>query len=562
LGKILAVSFVFKYSIIAFIAAVGLPIGIPWLIKLCNSHKYQFREKVESTFTKKPTSYFGLCFLLLVLITIITLYTRSNGNITESVYDDTATTFQAQYLIQEVPVYVESEIYEAVDPAYSPKEGIIEPERIFAGLRGASPYFVTDVDFGDGDFPILRIYTEENIIDRNYWISASLSLCNAATEEYEFEGVEARIRGRGHSSWNWDKPSFRIRFSDAQPMLDSGHSARDWTFIANHFDNSLMRNYSAYYLASLLDGMYVAPFARFVDVYFNGEYQGVYMLSIQHSYIVDGQVYLQYDTNPAVSEFLLELDSRVRRQGGTEFEDFILVNGRSYELRYPSGHNLAMDHARYAQNFLYRVEVLLMLRDETVFELIHKPSFVDFYIISELYKDVDVGFSSVFMQIRGQGNNRRLEMGPVWDQDRSLGNDNRAANLHVVEYHARYPYGIQAAESNHWFFYLMEIPAFFSAVTERWNDIKYDQVQQMMSHVENMARTYEASFERNFFRWPILGEQLAMQPQTVGEIDTFMGHVDFILDFLDRRIVWLDEYFNSRYSRNPKAPTFVENYFD
>jgi len=433
----------------------------------------------------------------------------------------------------------------SVDPA-PPEE---EPDIVFAGLVGDGPAFITDIDFGEGEFPVVRIYTEEPAIDRNNWISATISLSNT-DEEFEFEDVETRIRGRGQSSWRWPKRPFRIRFEDARPMLDSGHAARDWTFIANHYDNSLLRNYSAYYLASLLDGMYVAPFARFVDVYFNGEYQGVYMLSIQHSYITEGQVNLSYDPDPAVSEYLIELDYRIRNEG-VEFQDFVLVNTRSFEIRYPSGRSMTREHAIYVREFLYRIESLLLLRDEAVFDYIHLPSFVDFYLLSELYKDVDIGFSSFFMQIRGQGADRRLELGPVWDHDRSLGNDWRNVNLNTFGYHPREPYGIWAGRHSHIFFFLLEMPTFYNAVVERWNEIKDGQIPQTIARIEYMASTYEASFERNFLRWPILGIRSEVQPYEVGEIDTFAGHVAFIVDYLERRTAWLDEYFNSTCCRDP-----------
>lgn len=420
----------------------------------------------------------------------------------------------------------------------------------FAGMTDAVTFddFVTDFDFGVGAFPIIRIYSEEPGIHRNDWIRSRVSISNTYSE-FEIDNVSSRIRGRGNSSWVWPKKPFRIRFDTPIAMLDSGHAARDWTFIANHFDNSLMRNYAAYYFASLLDGMYVAPFARFIDVYFNGEYQGVYMVSIQHSYIVDGQVYVTYAPDPTVSEYLIELDFRARAD--TMFEDFIFVNMHSYEIRYPTGQDLTIEHARYVRDFLYNLEGLLLQRDEAIFDIIHLPSFVDYYIVRELFKEADAGLSSVFFQIRGQGDNRRLEMGPVWDFDRSTGNSNQTRNQMTFEYHLRSPYGIDAGIVHHWFYFLLDMPVFFDAVTKRWNEVMQDQFLQLINHMQYTAITYESSFDRNFVRWPILGERHAMQTEAIGQIDTFIGHVEYVINFLEIRSEWLYEYFNSRCCRNP-----------
>jgi len=43
--------------------------------------------------------------------------------------------------------------------------------------------------------------------------------------------------------------------------------------------------------------------------------------------------------------------------------------------------------------------------------------FANFYIVNELMKNPDIGFSSVFMTMRGQGSYRRLYKGPIWDFD-------------------------------------------------------------------------------------------------------------------------------------------------
>ena len=440
-------------------------------------------------------------------------------------------------------------------------EAVAASERRFAGMTGARQHsdFVTNIDFGESDFPQVHITTEIPAINRDTWITATMTITNT-DEEFMFDDVSLRIRGRGNTTWWWEKRPFRVRFDEARPMLDSGHSARDWTFIANHYDNSMMRHYSAYHLATILDGMYVAPFARFVDVWFNGEFQGVYMLSIQHSYVTPGQVDLTAHDDPARSEFLLELDYRSRRDG-PQFEAHIMVNARSYDLRFPV--DMSRAHAEYAQDFLYRIEALLIQRSEEVFNYIHLPSFVDFYIIQELYQNVDVGLSSVFMQIRGQGDERRLEMGPVWDFDRSLGNDNRPAHelqpgniimTFPYDLAPRYPEGIWAANRHHWFFFLMEMPTFFNAVTERWNEIRDNEITEMIAHISHLAETYESSFERNFMRWPnLLGQRHQMQTPAIGAIDTFAGHVDYIVVHLERRMEWLDWYFNSRCCRSPRC---------
>ena len=408
-------------------------------------------------------------------------------------------------------------------------------------------------------FPAVRITTHGEYITnhgtpihRDNWSNITISVNNTETE-FQFEDRIAQIRGRGNSSWNMAKQPFRIRFgsNESYSMLDSNHEARHWTFIANHSDKSLMRNYSAYNLASLLDGMYVAPFARFVDVYFNDEYWGVYMLSIQTSEITEGRVNLAYNSNPALSEFLIEMDARAYR-GQVEGVDFVTVNGRHYDIRFPSGDDLTSDHVEYVRNFITKMYDLVNYHDDEIFQHIHVESFVDFYIVQELYKNPDIGFSSVFMQIRGQGNDRKLEMGPVWDLDVSSGNlyNQRIGNLCRYRYR---PEGHWVTRRHPWYQELMQMPMFFDAVAIRWNQVRDVQIRQAIEHIEHMASYYQTAFERNFERWSILGTDVWRNPAITIEIDTFLGQTEYLVNFLERRSLWLDAVLYSQQSFNSGA---------
>jgi hypothetical protein len=402
-----------------------------------------------------------------------------------------------------------------------------------------------EAEMPTGTFPAIHIEFELPL-DRYVWGDAVVTMGGTA-DEFAFDGIDGKIRGRGNSSWRLEKQPFRIRFDEPRTMLDSNHAARDWTFIANHSDKSLMRNYSAYYLATLLDGMYFAPFARFVDVYFNGEYQGVYMLCIQVQ-VNEGRAELTYDPDPTISEFLIEMDSRVPYDDDSEEGvTFVTVHYRHYDILFPRGDELTSAHVEYIRDYLTRIGELIYAQDPTVFEYVHLPSIIDFYIVQELYKNVDVAYSSVFMQIRGQGEERRLEMGPVWDFDVSAGNAYfQGRNREGREYYSYYygPHGLWAAWTNRWFRSLILMPEFLDATADRWNEIRDEEIRRTLARIRFMATHYQLAFERNFERWPILGEYVWPNPDRVVEIDTFMGQVDYLLEFLEIRAEAFGDYLN------------------
>lgn len=55
-------------------------------------------------------------------------------------------------------------------------------------------------------------------------------------------------------------------------------SAKKWILIANAFDNTLLRNTTAFAIAKLLNLAYT-PDAQYVDVYANGNFLGNYLLT-------------------------------------------------------------------------------------------------------------------------------------------------------------------------------------------------------------------------------------------------------------------------------------------
>jgi hypothetical protein len=407
---------------------------------------------------------------------------------------------------------------------------------------------LTNVPPERGYFPSIHINgVNRQRIDRHIWMRGITISVESEVDEFNFSDAPAAIRGRGNSTWGMEKQPFRIRFGTPRPMLDAAHYATDWTLIANHSDKSFMRHYSAYYFSALLDTMDFSPYARFVHLYIDGAYRGVYQLSDQVE-AGQGRAELTFHQDPRESEFLIELNMRAAYNNAVEGIDFIRVNGLLYEFRFPRGNQLTAAHIEYAREFLSRIDTMIMETDYSIFNYIHLPSFVDYYIIRELYKCQDVGRFSVFMQIRGQGSERRLEMGPVWDFDISAGNTYYQGQRYhsldgIAHLHGYGPRGVWAAIENRWFRMLMRNQQFFDAVVTRWEEVRENQFPALINHINFMAERYQLEFERNFERWPILGRFVWPNPRTVVEIDTFIGQVEYLTNFLETRAKWLEENF-------------------
>jgi len=399
---------------------------------------------------------------------------------------------------------------------------------------------------------------------RELWIDSVFTLVNN-NGDVQFEDADGRIRGRGNTTWRnsylREKRPLRVRFDGdvrQRQMAGSEHAARNWILRSNHMDKSLMRDYSAFFLGSLLPGMYWSPFANFVHLYVNDEYMGVYLLADERD-VGPNRAQLVSNSNPAVCEFFLEMDWRNYRNDAVEGVDFIRVNtspdgpredyppssvragvfdrDHLYEIRWPGNDVLTEAHFDYVVDYLTAVGVALRAGDMAEIErLVCIDSLIDFYLVQELFQNVDAGFSSIFMQIRGQGESRRLELGPLWDFDVAAGNADWMSN--------QTPYRLYVSRRWYWARAIHQTPALREHMIQRWNAIFVPATLEMLAHIQQIAIDYQAAFERNFERFDILGVYVWPNPPQVVEIDTFMGQVDYLVDFLYRRMNYLDEYFN------------------
>ena len=425
---------------------------------------------------------------------------------------------------------------EAIVETYTPSPNIPTQNSI-GGNNEEIPLPHTYAHVVKGQFPTLHITSSYNPfeVERDFWHNGTLSLANHTDA---FDHVDIRIRGRGNSTWLFgeEKRPLRLRFEEPQSFLGSEYAARDWVLISNHFDLTLMRTYLAFYLASLLEGLDWTSSAQFVHLYINGAYVGVYQVSDERD-IQPGRMQLTFDENPAISEYLFELDNNAVN-GGIEGVDFFFAYGIPFDIRYPRNARLSLEHVEYMRNFVEDIFAVLRTRDfEAIRAVIDIASFIDFYLVQELFKDIDAGFNSVFMQVRGQGENRRLYWGPVWDFDRSAGN---------MYYWHNYEH-LHAAVRDQFMKYLISTPEIFEIVSARWAEISSHQVRQMISRVEYYARNYQEEFDRNFERFPIWETippwMTRMIPPHLHEIDSWNGQVEHLLEWFEGRIWWMNQMF-------------------
>ncbi len=346
-----------------------------------------------------------------------------------------------------------------------------------------------------------------------------------------------QIRLRGNSTLYMPKRSYRIKFDEKTRLL-SEYAERDWVLLANYTDHTLIRNYLAYQMAGRLD-MAFAPMHRFVDVHVNGEYQGTYMISDQIEVSNDRVDIAEHETTIDTG-YLIEIDNTLYWRGFEESGDnYFMIGAIPFVIKSPDwdDENYRPEHLTFIQDYMETLLATLEAGDDYD-DLIDEASFIDWFLVNEVFKNVDAGYSSIYFYKDAGG---KLYMGPVWDLDLSSGNPGHLeADLRGPEgwYVARY-------ERNVLFYYLMQYDSFRDHLKARWNEVYDDVLLAMLDDVFAVSDSITHSRYRNFELWDVIGKnQDWYTAPEIYDLKTYDEQIWFLHDYLATRIAWLNQAIN------------------
>ncbi len=431
------------------------------------------------------------------------------------------------------------------------------------------PMPVVSITTGDGSNHFATAYVREDKLNgRIDYTDASISVSRCKPEEVLVnEAAEVKVRG----NWTLDYPkkSIRIKFEEKQSMLslNGAQKFKNWVLLAEWKDLSMLNSAVALYLARNIlntEDCYCTDY-RFVELYINGDYWGVYLLAEQQEAkagrvnlpqpeegSVDKQTgyFFEYDAyyleeaalpagNPVMevyhTGFLGEqygytITSDISDERQTRFLRSQLQ--RIYEICYSAvakGQYYAFNEERTAIVPIEGVSV-----KETVGQVIDLPSLVDMYILHEIVCNPDVGWSSFYFSLdMGPEGNRLLTFEAPWDFDSAFGI--RSGYESAVGLYAAYA-------GNPWLALFAEQPWFTGMVRERWEDIRASGIpERALQLAETLTVTYRTYFERNYERWPSRIEE--GNHELIEELNCCRSQreaADYLCRWLSARFAWLD----------------------
>jgi hypothetical protein len=188
---------------------------------------------------------------------------------------------------------------------------------------------------------------------------------------------------------------------------------------------------------------------------------------------------------------------------------------------------------------MYELEEAL-IQKQGYQQLLNVNQAIDFFLIHEISKNVDVGWSSVFMIKRQNG---PIEYGPLWDFDFAYG------NADYIDYGPENWYGMRTWK-NRMFILMMQIPEIRTQFKERFHMFYEDILPDVIALIETLGTSLNESAERNFTRWPILTSYIWPNPWQMVNRTTYSEQVSYVRGYVMDRTSWMRIEMNtSRYTQ-------------
>ena len=416
-------------------------------------------------------------------------------------------------------------------------------------------WFRQPISFNISNLPLLLIDTYGNEIPDEPRIDAYMGIINNASGVNNIEDVyngydgHITIERRGNSSqWN-DKRPYRFETVDENGennnvSLLGMPEENDWVLYAPWQDKSMIRNILAYQLSNDI-GRY-APKTKFIELYLNGNYEGVYVL-MEKIKRDNNRVDISKLNSDEISGddvtggYILKFDWYYTGDQIGGFQSNI--DGMVYNYHYPKPGDIVPEQENYIIEYIDNFENIMTM-DNYADPILGYPStmnvesFVDFILLQEMAKNVDAYRLSTYIYKDKESIDDRLTAGPIWDFNHGYGNCDYGQTWEVENWLLEYnPEG--GDQMSFWWELLWQDENFQAKVSERYTDLRSNVFSEdhINGIIDSLVYVLGDAVARNFTKWPILGTYVW---PNYFIFDTFQQEIEYLKSWTSDRLGWMD----------------------
>ena len=378
--------------------------------------------------------------------------------------------------------------------------------------------------------PIVEVNVENGapVDSKETWLNCSVRI----GEDY-FDTVvsDGKIRGRGNATWkDYPKKPFRIKFNSKESPF--GFPAnKDWVLLAEYNDHSFLRLPYMCEVSKAAGAEYTINY-QYVNLYLNGEYQGLYILTDQVK-VGKNRVNVEDDG------FLIEEDKYFDKEPLW----FSTASGFNFSFKYPDADDGAIvlgdDNYNFITTFFSNLETALTniaIAPEAVSAKVDYTSFAKWYLVQELTGNWE---PNRFYVLESRAS--KLKMYPAWDPEWSMGlaKNNNPANGDGWYFPPEQPDNEAVIwRTRQYYPWLFNDPSFVSALKSEWNSMK-PHLLEVNARINEVETEISMAQVDNFAKWPTLNECHCAALIALG---SWEAEVDYVKSFFVNRISWMDNY--------------------
>ena len=449
---------------------------------------------------------------------------------------------------------------------------------------------IESVTFNSSNLPIFVINTHGQRIPDEPKIEVDLGIIyngegirNKITDPFnEFNGKIA-IEIRGSSSQMFPKKQYGFETIDStgedkDVSLLGFPAESDWILYAPYSDKSLIRNVLAYKLANNI-GRYASR-SRLCELVLNDEYMGVYVLLEKikrNKDRVDISKLTEADTtgDNLTGGYILKIDKKDGGYNSGWYSDYRPYSNAwqtiYIQYHYPKPESILDVQKKYIKSIVDSFETTMnspefadTLKGYTSF--IDVESFIDYFILSELSRNVDAFRLSFFFYKDKNSKDKKIKAGPLWDLNLGFGNSDyyNASSTEgwQINYLTTDPTFLQSDyyQVPFWWKKLFSDKEFKNKIKLRWKEFRENElsIPNIMAIIDSITILLSESEERNFERWDILDEYIWPNAYVGG---SYENEISYLKNWIINRLNWMDEELDFIDDVSEKGKPVANNYY-
>ena len=379
---------------------------------------------------------------------------------------------------------------------------------------------LSDEEKGHNHYRCFAMYIDtenQNTVSKDDWTICHISV-DGMGEYSNFSGT-ARIKGRGNSSWLWyDKKPYKFKLDSKSKLLGLSQ-AKDWNLLANYRDVTDMMNVVAFETARYI-GMPNTNHTRFVEVFLNGEYIGLYQLT-EKIEVDDNRVNIDREKGVLLT---LDQDDGPTLSPNKYNNFFSKVYSLPMAIKYPD-EPTAEQIAHAADEFAVLENAIKAHDYKLVDSLLDIPSFIGILQLHEYFYNVEIDAPRSIYLYKDAGG--KYVFGPVWDWD--AGFDFDWSNMYTGhDFFSNYkeliygtdPYRASGASYKISMFFrdMFKNKEFVTKYKDTWNSNKDSLYLEPWIKIEKYtSELMKGSYSRDLKKWPVYGKNVSAEIARMSE---------------------------------------------